>query len=152
MTNLETVQQIYAAFERGDIPAILDHLAENVEWEYPTAAADVPWLKPRRGRLEVPQFFEALAAFEFQKFQPKTMLENEDVVVALIDITITVKATGRQITEEDEVHIWRFNANGQVSKFGHKLDTYRHWMAYQETGASSAQMAAPQRIEQAPSS
>jgi len=52
--NLETVKRIYAAFGRGDIPAILDTLADNVAWE---AWADnsagkvgVPWLVPRHGK------------------------------------------------------------------------------------------------------
>ena len=33
VSNLATVRGIYAAFGRGDIPAILDALAEDVEWE-----------------------------------------------------------------------------------------------------------------------
>lgn len=33
-SNIQTVQEIYAAFGRGDIPAIPGHLAENVIWEY----------------------------------------------------------------------------------------------------------------------
>ena len=31
MTCKETVQQLYAAFGRGDVPAILEHLAPDVE-------------------------------------------------------------------------------------------------------------------------
>ena len=31
MGNIETIQQIYAAFGRGDIPAVLGNLDENVE-------------------------------------------------------------------------------------------------------------------------
>jgi uncharacterized protein len=82
--NIETVQQIYAAFERGDIPAILGHLDENVEWGYAiTPVAAVPGLQPRHGRDQVPKFFDALGAWEFHKFQPKTSLESEGVVVVL---------------------------------------------------------------------
>ena len=130
MTPLETVQQIYAAFGRGDIPAILDHLAENVEWEYAISSTEVPWLEPRQGRKEVAKFFEALGGLEFHKFQPKTFFEGAGVVVALIDVELVVKATGRRIVEEDEVHLWHFNEEGQVSKFGHKLDTHQHWVAW----------------------
>lgn len=32
MTPIERVQQIHAAFGRGDIPAILAALADDVEW------------------------------------------------------------------------------------------------------------------------
>ena len=33
MSNVETVKEIYAAFGRGDIRAILDTLDDNVEWD-----------------------------------------------------------------------------------------------------------------------
>ncbi len=130
MSNLETVQHIYAAFGQGDIPVILDHLAEDIEWEYAITSPITPWLQPRHGRTAVLQFFEALSAFEFHKFQPKTFLENGSVVVALIDVALTVKATGRKIVEEDETHIWYFNAEGKVNRFAHKIDTHQHWIAY----------------------
>lgn len=132
MKNLETVQHLYAAFGRGDIPAILNHLAEDVAWEYTPTSAQVPWLQLRHGRHEVPKFFESLSAIEYHNFQPKTFLQNDNglIIVALIDIEMTVKATGKKIVEEDEVHIWHFNEEGQVSKFTHKADTYQHWIAY----------------------
>ena len=31
MSSVETVQQIYEAFSRGDIPAILEHLADGLK-------------------------------------------------------------------------------------------------------------------------
>ncbi len=130
MGNIPTVQDIYAAFGRGDVPAILAHLAEDIVWEYAIADTGVPWLQSQAGRAGVVTFFESLAAVDFQKFQPKTFLENESIVVALIDATLVVKATGRTISEEDEVHIWHFNARGQVIRFGHKVDTHQHWLAF----------------------
>ena len=45
--NLETVKQIYAAFARGDIPAILDTLADNVAWE--------AWADNSAGNVGVPR-------------------------------------------------------------------------------------------------
>ncbi len=129
MGNLETVQHIYAAFGRGDVPAILAHLADSVEWEYGLRSTDVPWLQPRQGRAEVPRFFASLSDLEFHHFQPKTFLEQDDVVVVLVDLEATVKATGKRIVEEDEVHLWYFNEAGQVRKFRHRADTHQHWAA-----------------------
>ena len=40
MTHRETIEAIYAAFERGDIPFILDQLAPDVFWRQP---ASVRW-------------------------------------------------------------------------------------------------------------
>lgn len=141
MRHIGIVQQIYAAFERGDIPALLEYLDENVEWGYAITSTDVPWLQPRRGRGEVPEYFATLDAFEFHKFQPKTFLESDGVVVVLIDVDLTVKATDERIVEEDEVHIWHFNSDGKVSRFGEKLDTHQHWAAYRGEVTQEAPMA-----------
>jgi ketosteroid isomerase-like protein len=133
MAHVDTVQKIYQAFGQGDIPAILGHLAEDVEWEYGVNSTNVPWLQPRRGRAHVSEFFQALGAVDIRGFQPKTFLENGDVVVVLVDLDATVKATGRQVVEEDEVHIWYFDSAGKVSRFRHRADTYQHWKAHSGT-------------------
>lgn len=129
MAHVETVQQIYQAFGRGDVPGILEHLADDVDWEYGVPSTDVPWLQPRKGRGQVPAFFQALADFDIQTFAPKTFLESGHVVVVLIDLAGVVRSTGRPIVEEDEVHIWHFDAAGRVSRFRHRCDTYLQWAA-----------------------
>jgi ketosteroid isomerase-like protein len=129
MTHAETVQGMYAAFQRGDLAAIFGCLAEDVVWEYGIETPGVPWLAHRRGRHEVPGFFASMAHFELIRFEPKALLAHDDVVVALIDVEITVKATGHRLVEADEVHIWRFNSEGRVASFAHKVDTYQHWRA-----------------------
>jgi uncharacterized protein len=129
MSNLQTVQNIYAAFGEGDIPAILAKLADNIDWEYGMKDAGVPWLQRRQGRAEVPKFFESIGVFDFQKFEPKTFLESGNIVIALIDVAFTLKTTGRSVAEENETHIWHFDSQGKVSRFAHKIDTYQHWEA-----------------------
>lgn len=56
MGNLQTVQDIYAAFWRGDIPFILNALAEDVEWHEPPGG-EAPFKGTYRGREGVGQFF-----------------------------------------------------------------------------------------------
>lgn len=130
MSNVPTIQGLYAAFERGDVPEVLSHMAEDIEWEYFPLSVDVPWLRSYRGRAEVPKFFQTIGSgFDFHRFEPKTFLENGNVVVVLIDVDFTVKATGHRIQEEDEVHIWRFDDAGRITRFAHKLDTHRHLMS-----------------------
>ena len=130
MSNISTVQQIYSAFGRGDVPAILDCLTDDVEWEYGSNSTDVPWLQPRRGRANVADFFKSLDEVEIHSFQPKTLLESGNIVVALIDLQGTVKSTGKRVEEIDEVHIWTFDSAGKVSRFAHRLDSHQHWVAY----------------------
>jgi hypothetical protein len=129
-TNSNVVREIYEAFGRGDIPAILAKLDENVEWEYAYGPNEVPWLQPRRGRNEAGKFFESLAATEIHSFVPKAILEGEKVVVALVDITFTVKKTGKKVVEQDEAHVWRFNDAGKIVRFRHCADTHQHVLAY----------------------
>lgn len=131
MTPIQTVHHLYAAFGRGDIPAILEHLADDVDWEY-DSVAPVPWLQPLKGRSQVPRFFDVLATqLEFTRFEPTLVLGEGLKVVSLVDLTVRVRATGREIVENDEVHIWHFNAGGQVQRFRHRLDTWKSVQALQ---------------------
>jgi len=127
--NTQTVQDIYAAFGRGDVPAILARLADDVEWEYGPRTTDAPWLQPRRGRDAVAGFFEALGLLEITKFNPHTFLESGDTVVALIDLDGTVKATGKSIADSEEIHIWHFASDGKVARYRHG-DRHLHHTAY----------------------
>lgn len=130
MSNLATVHGIYAAFGRRDIPAILEALAEDVVWEYGPVSTDVPWLQPRRGRADVAHFFEALGGIDFARLEATTFLESGATVVVLLQLEAVVKATGRTVTEDDEVHIWHFDAVGKVGRFRHRVDTRQHHLAY----------------------
>jgi hypothetical protein len=131
MGNLGTVQQIYAAFGRGDVPAILEHLDESVEWEYGVNSTDVPWLQPRRGRDGAAAFFVSLGEVDLTKFEPRGLLEGEGgLVVALFNVELTVKATGKRVVEENQVHLWHFNPEGKVVRFRHRADTHQQQMAW----------------------
>jgi hypothetical protein len=130
MTNAETIQDIYQAFGTGDIPRILGYLSPSVEWEYGKISTDVPWLQPRRGSADVAHFFAALQALEFHSFVPKHVLSSGNIVVSLVDVDVTVKATGRRFLEEDEVHIWHFDSAGKIVRFRHRADTYLQQLAY----------------------
>ena len=130
MSNVDTVRGVYEAFGRGDVAAILAKLASDVEWEYGVNSTDVPWLQPRRGRDQVAGFFQSLAAIDFHAFQPTALLESGPLVVSLVTFEGTVRATGRRLVEVDEVHIWRFSGDGQVTQFRHRADTHQQWTAF----------------------
>lgn len=141
MSPLDTVRELYAAFGRGDLPTILSHLADDVVWEYGATSSPVPWLQPRRGREAVTGFFACLAEnLEFQRFEPRALVADGPLVIALVDVAATVKPTGRTFTEEDEAHIWRFDAQGRVARFAHRCDTWQQAAALRpvETSAEPA--------------
>jgi ketosteroid isomerase-like protein len=123
-----TVEAIYAAFGRGDIRTILDALRDDVEWEHDAVDHGIPWLTPRQGKIRVGGFFEALRALDIRRFEPKRMLADGDMVVAIIHLEATVRATGRSFSDL-ELHLWTFDAQGKVARFRHVVDTHQHWVA-----------------------
>jgi ketosteroid isomerase-like protein len=60
--NLASVAAIYEAFGKGDIPSIIEHVADNVEWEKwadnSAQKASVPWMLPRKGKEGVIDFLK----------------------------------------------------------------------------------------------
>jgi uncharacterized protein len=133
MTNRDTVQEIYAAFGRGDIPAILETMGDDVAWEHQPISTDVPYLQARRGRAGVLEFFQTVAAeLQFTKVDVKAVIDGAKIVVALVDIDVIVKRTGKSVREVDEAHIWHFDDRGKVAKFRHCHDTHAHYLAWQK--------------------
>jgi ketosteroid isomerase-like protein len=124
VSNADTVKEMYAAFGRGDVPTILSKLDDNVKWDTATVTPGVPWLAPRRGRDNIPGFFEALAPLEFTKFDPHTFFEDGDKVFAIV--AIEAKRNGKTYTIPNEGHLWKFNAAGKVVKYDHLTDTLTH--------------------------
>jgi ketosteroid isomerase-like protein len=131
MNIAQTTQEIYAAFGRGDIPAILARLSESVDWEYGATDNAAPWLAPRRGRAGAGAFFASLGGIDIHRFSVNAILSGDNVAVALVNIEFTVKATGKRVVEEDEVHVWHFDAKGDVARFRHRVDTLAHHRACQ---------------------
>ena len=128
MDNVTTVQEIYAAFDRGDIPAILEQLADDIvfePWETAAGRAGVPWLRRRQGHDGAAGFFESLAGLEIHSFEPRNFLAGGNQVAAVVRLEATVLATGRRVVDE-EIHLWTFDTAGRVSEMRHLADTALH--------------------------
>jgi ketosteroid isomerase-like protein len=126
MSNIGTVKQIYEAFGSGNIPAIIDKLDPNVEWDVSIPTTGVPWLQPRRGAANVPAFFESLSPLSFQRFEPHTFFEDDKQVFALIALDVTHVASGKKYNFPHEGHLWSFNDAGKIVKYQHVTDTALH--------------------------
>src|SRR3954449_12721560 len=57
--NTQLLQSMYEAFGRGDIPAVIAGLDENIAWNTPDV---LPHSMPVNGRDDVPAFFQNLAS------------------------------------------------------------------------------------------
>lgn len=121
----ETVLSIYQAFQRGDIPFILERMAPDVRWEdwpdHTAQKAGVPWLKPLRGRDNVVQFFQLIGGFTFHRFDILSVMGGPNHACGLIAVDIELPTGGRFVDEE--MHLFEFNDRGQVVMFRHYVDT-----------------------------
>lgn len=127
--HLDTVSAIYAAFGKGDIPSLIQHLSDNVQWE---ACADnsaqkagVSWLQARQGRAGALHFFEIVSTFNIRELQVLSLLAGGNQVAAEFMIEFEAPGTGA-ICRDEEMHLWTFDENGKVTRLRHYADTAKH--------------------------
>lgn len=127
MSNLATVQGIYEAFGKGDVPAIIDVLADDVEWESwgdnSAVKAGVPWMIPRHGKDDVVHFFETAGQMEIVDLQILSMMEGGNQVAVEFVIEVNLPAWGGGRYRDEEIHLWTFNDDGKVMRLRHYIDT-----------------------------
>ena len=130
--NAETVADIYAAFVRGDTPAVLARLAPDVAWEsWPDNFAQrggVPYLMPRSGRDEVTGFFTEVATMTVLDFAVLDLIGTGRQVAAEIRASFALPNGGR--FADEELHLWTFGDTGLVIRFRHYVDTAKHLAAH----------------------
>jgi len=116
-TNTQVIQQAYAAFGRGDIPALMALLADDVTW---TSPRTLPHGGEFRGPTEVGQFFEGLGA----AWDPLTL--DVDQVDAFGDRVVgVVRAGGTRRGGKPAgygaVHVFRV-AGAKIASFHEYVD------------------------------
>ncbi len=103
--NADVVQRNYAAVSRGDIPALLDLLTEDVEWTFQGPPV-IPFAGTRHGREAVEEFFTSVGeTIEFQRFEPRDFIAQGDTVVVLGYERNLIKSTGRTF-EQEWAHVY----------------------------------------------
>jgi ketosteroid isomerase-like protein len=130
MSNLATVQGVYEAFGKGDVPAILDVLDEHVEWEAwennSAVHAGVPWMSARHGKQDVVHFFEVAGRMEIIDLQILNMMEGGNQVAVEFVIEANLPTFGGGHYRDEEMHLWTFNDAGKVTRLRHYVDTAKH--------------------------
>lgn len=139
----ETVLAIYDAFGRGDIPAILDSISDDVRWEsweeHFAQDAGVDYLQSRSGKAGVAAFFETVGAFTFHEFNVLDIMANNRQVAVEVVIEATLPSGVR--FRDEEIHLWTFDDDDKVVRFRHYLDTAKHIAAAKPSVAASEQHA-----------
>ena len=127
-TPLTVVQELYAAFDRGDIAGLLARLHPNVAWaanvDYAMPAAKrVPCYEPGSGQAFVARYFErVMQGYEINVFAPVGMMAGGAEVAVRIQVDFKIRSTGRRIVSE-VIHHWVVDEEGRVTRFRDFEDT-----------------------------
>jgi ketosteroid isomerase-like protein len=126
--NVDVVQQAYAAFGRGDIPALLSLLTDDVEWSL-YGPSVIPWAGTRHGHEGVAEFFSLIGeTLEFEQFEPREFVAQGDTVVVLGYERSLVKPTGHTF-EQEWAHVYTLR-NGKIAKGRFIEDTAAQVVAF----------------------
>jgi uncharacterized protein len=122
--NIATVQQIYQAFGRGDVPGILEHIADDMRgFGVVSESTEVPWHIQITRKGDVPKFFQALAAeCEFTRFEPRDFAAGGDQVYCTVSFDVTMRRNGRKVSFENSMHRFTLK-NGRVVEWRGSEDT-----------------------------
>jgi ketosteroid isomerase-like protein len=122
------VTDAYAAFARGDVAAILERLAPGVAWDAAPDSfavhAGVEHLRPRHGAQDVAGFFELLGSWTVRSFAVDTIVGDDTTAVARVQAEFELPGGGA--FRDEELHLWRLDADGRVTEFRHFVDTAKH--------------------------
>ena len=120
-TNVDVVRETYEAVGRGDIPALLDLLTDDVEWTL-QGPTEIPSAGTRRGREGSAEFFSLVGEnLEFQQFEPRKFVVQGDTVAVLGYERSLIKPTGRTL-EQEWAHLYTLR-DGKVAEFRAFEDT-----------------------------
>jgi ketosteroid isomerase-like protein len=120
--NIQVIQNLYGAFGRGDLPAILELLAPEIDWHFVGQPQDIPFAGQRHGHAQVTEFFTLIAqTIEILEFEAHEFLAFEDKVLVLGHSKARVRAT-RRIFRSDWNHLYTVRA-GKIVQLKEFYDT-----------------------------
>ena len=128
MSNADTIRGVYAAFQRGDIPAVLAAMAPDIVWN---EAENFPYAdnNPYVGPDAILAGVFARLGGEWDGFAVKEedLIDAGDTIVTLGRYGGAPKATGKKINAQF-AHVWRFK-NGKIVAFQQYTDTLQAMLA-----------------------
>jgi uncharacterized protein len=120
--NIATVQEVYAAFSKGEIDTVLTKLCADVVWSEPENPFN-PAGGTRHGHAGFLEWVRiGREAEEIQLLEPRRFLTDRDVVAVVGHMRCRAKATGR-VYESDFVHLVTLRG-GKIAAFQEFFDTY----------------------------
>ena len=118
---LEVVQSVYAAFGRGDIPAILDLIADDVEWKF-CGSKGLPYTGTFRTKEAIAKWFASIPEVEeIQIFEPREFISAGDSVTVLGWERTRALPAGK-VFETEWVHVFTVH-DGRITRYWGMYDT-----------------------------
>lgn len=118
---LEVVQTAYAAFGRGDLPAILSLVSENVDWKF-FGARGLPYTGAFRTKDEVAKWFASIPEVDdILVFEPREFITGGEHVTVLGWERTRARPSGN-IFETEWAHVFTVRG-GRVVRFWAMYDT-----------------------------
>ena len=119
-SDLGTIQGAYEAFNRGDVPAVLAVMAEDVEW---FEAEGMPYGGVYHGPQAVLEnvFVPVVEDVDGFAVTPEDYVTEGDTTVVLGRYSGTGKATGRSF-DFRFAHVWEMR-DGKLARFVQHADT-----------------------------
>ena len=121
--KIQTVQQIYGEFGKGNVEGVLNLLHDDVSWSDP-GYPEITYAAQRNGKNEVMNFFiEMNNTVSFTQFEPRQFLNDGNFVVVKGLFAGKGNATGKTF-ESDWAMIWEV-VDGKVKSYEAFVDTHK---------------------------
>src|SRR5690242_8852237 len=122
-TNTKVVQLLYNYFGKGDVPAILNLLTDDIKWTVPGPHDILPYTGVFKGKQQVGEFFRLINENkEFPKFETKEFIEEGNKVVTLGHWDAKSRKTGKPYSG-DWTMVFTLK-DGKISEHVEYYDTY----------------------------
>ena len=119
--NVATVQKMYEAFGRGDVPSILTHLTDDVIWSF-EGNDRISWAGIRRGPVEAVGFFQGIATdLADSQLDMNEFLSHGDIVASFGRFAATVRKSGIRVNTP-VAHYFRFR-DGKVAEYRNHINS-----------------------------
>lgn len=121
MATADIVNRAYDCFNRKDLDGLAAMVAPDCSWNV-AGPADIPWAGHYEGPEEVKGYARKLIdTVHFRSFEPRSFIEQGDIVVVCGSEAATVNSTGKEYTSLF-AHVFTVK-DGKIASFQEYGDT-----------------------------
>jgi hypothetical protein len=118
--NVDLIRAAYEAFGRGDVPAIVSLLSDEVDWRF-TGAKALAYTGRFKKHAVANWFADVAAVDDIQAFEPREFIPGGEHVTVLGWERCTARPSGKSF-ESEWVHIFTVK-HGKITRFWGMYDT-----------------------------